>query len=603
MAAQKSITALEIAKIRNFSIISHVDHGKSTLSDRILEITGAVDARQMRAQYLDSMDIERERGITIKAQNVRVSFEGHTLHLIDTPGHVDFGYEVSRSLAACEGAVLLVDASQGIQAQTLANCYQALENNLEIVACMNKIDLPAADPGRCATEIENVLGIPAEQVLSISAKTGEGVPELLRAIIDRVPAPQGDPDAPLQALIFDSSFDQYRGVISSLRVMTGTLRREDKLRFIQANKTHEIEEIGARTPVPVPLDAIGPGEVGYLIAGIKSVVDARSGETVTTAIGGATEALTGYRDPKPMVFCGLYPIDGDDLPDMRDALDKLKLNDASVTFEPESSHALGFGFRCGFLGLLHMEIVKERLEREFNLDLIATAPSVVYRAFLTDGSMQVIDNPVELPESTKLDHIDEPMLSITILSPSEYTGTIMELCQSRRADMAKMEYLSPERVELVYAIPLAEVVMDFFDALKSRTKGYASLDYEPTEYQTSELVRVDILINHTPVDAFSTIVHRSSAEYYGRRMAERLKELIPQQMFEVPIQAAIGARVIARETVRARRKDVLAKCYGGDITRKRKLLEKQKEGKKRMKNLGRVEVPQEAFVAALKLED
>ena len=492
MAAQKSITALEIAKIRNFSIISHVDHGKSTLSDRILEITGAVDARQMRAQYLDSMDIERERGITIKAQNVRVSFEGHTLHLIDTPGHVDFGYEVSRSLAACEGAVLLVDASQGIQAQTLANCYQALENNLEIVACMNKIDLPAADPGRCATEIENVLGIPAEQVLSISAKTGEGVPELLRAIIDRVPAPQGDPDAPLQALIFDSSFDQYRGVISSLRVMTGTLRREDKLRFIQANKTHEIEEIGARTPVPVPLDAIGPGEVGYLIAGIKSVVDARSGETVTTAIGGATEALTGYRDPKPMVFCGLYPIDGDDLPDMRDALDKLKLNDASVTFEPESSHALGFGFRCGFLGLLHMEIVKERLEREFNLDLIATAPSVVYRAFLTDGSMQVIDNPVELPESTKLDHIDEPMLSITILSPSEYTGTIMELCQSRRADMTKMEYLSPERVELVYAIPLAEVVMDFFDALKSRTKGYASLDYEPTEYQTSELVRVDI---------------------------------------------------------------------------------------------------------------
>ena len=603
MAAQKSITALEIAKIRNFSIISHVDHGKSTLSDRILEITGAVDARQMRAQYLDSMDIERERGITIKAQNVRVSFEGHTLHLIDTPGHVDFGYEVSRSLAACEGAVLLVDASQGIQAQTLANCYQALENNLEIVACMNKIDLPAADPGRCATEIENVLGIPAEQVLSISAKTGEGVPELLRAIIDRVPAPEGDPDAPLQALIFDSSFDQYRGVISSLRVMTGTLRREDKLRFIQANKTHEIEEIGARTPVPVPLNAIGPGEVGYLIAGIKSVVDARSGETVTTAIGGATEALTGYRDPKPMVFCGLYPIDGDDLPDMRDALDKLKLNDASVTFEPESSHALGFGFRCGFLGLLHMEIVKERLEREFNLDLIATAPSVVYRAFLTDGSMQVIDNPVELPESTKLDHIDEPMLSITILSPSEYTGTIMELCQSRRADMTKMEYLSPERVELVYAIPLAEVVMDFFDALKSRTKGYASLDYEPTEYQTSELVRVDILINHTPVDAFSTIVHRSSAEYYGRRMAERLKELIPQQMFEVPIQAAIGARVIARETVRARRKDVLAKCYGGDITRKRKLLEKQKEGKKRMKNLGRVEVPQEAFVAALKLED
>lgn len=599
----KASTSIEIKKIRNFSIISHVDHGKSTLSDRILEITGAVDARQMRAQYLDSMDIERERGITIKAQNVRVNFEGYTFHLIDTPGHVDFGYEVSRSLAACEGAVLLVDASQGIQAQTLANCYQALENNLEIVACMNKIDLPAADPVRCAAEIETVLGIPAEQVLSISAKTGEGVPALLRAIIERIPAPHGDPNAPLQALIFDSSFDQYRGVISSVRIMNGTMRGEDKLRFMQANKTHEIEEIGARTPTPVPLNAIGPGEVGYLIAGIKTVGDARSGETVTTASGGATEALTGYRDPKPMVFCGLYPIDGDDLPDMRDALDKLKLNDASVTFEPESSHALGFGFRCGFLGLLHMEIVKERLEREFNLDLIATAPSVVYHAYLTDGRMQIIDNPVELPETTKLDHIDEPMLAITILSPSEYTGTIMDLCQSRRAEMVKMEYLSPERVELVYAIPLAEVVMDFFDSLKSRTKGYASLDYESTDYQTSELVRVDILINHTPVDAFSTIVHRSNAEYYGRRMAERLKELIPQQMFEVPIQAAIGARVIARETVRARRKDVLAKCYGGDITRKRKLLEKQKEGKKRMKNLGRVEVPQEAFVAALKLED
>jgi len=600
---QKPTGPIETSLIRNFSIISHVDHGKSTLSDRILEITGAVDQRLMKEQYLDSMDIERERGITIKAQNVRVSFEGHVLHLIDTPGHVDFGYEVSRSLAACEGAVLLVDASQGIQAQTLANCYQALENDLEIVAVLNKIDLPAADPERCRAELESVLGIPADEVLTISAKTGEGVADLLRAVIERVPAPTGERDAPLQGLIFDSSFDQYRGVISSVRIMEGTLRSDAKLRFMQANAVHDIEEIGARTPVMVPVEELGPGEVGYLIAGIKNVGEARSGETVTTASHGATEPLEGYQDPKPMVFCGLYPIDGDDLPDLRDALEKLKLNDSSVTFEPESSHALGFGFRCGFLGLLHMEIVKERLEREFDLSLIATAPSVVYRAYLTDGTEQIIDNPVELPDASRLDHIDEPMLQITILTPSEYTGTIMDLCQSKRAEMTKMEYLSPERVELVYAIPLAEVVMDFFDQLKSRTKGYASLDYEPTEYQTSNLVRVDILINHAPVDAFSTIVHRSNADYYGRRMAERLKELIPTQMFEVPIQAAVGSRVIARETVRARRKDVLAKCYGGDITRKRKLLEKQKEGKKRMKNLGRVEVPQEAFVAALRLED
>jgi GTP-binding protein LepA len=588
--------------IRNFSIISHVDHGKSTLSDRILEITGAVDPRLMREQYLDSMDIERERGITIKAQNVRVTFEGHVLHLIDTPGHVDFGYEVSRSLAACEGAILLVDASQGIQAQTLANCYQALENDLEIIAVLNKIDLPAADPERCAAEIESVLGLAASEILAISAKTGEGVVELLRAVIERIPAPTGDRDAPLQGLIFDSSFDQYRGVISSVRVVQGTMRAE-KLRFMQAGAVHDVEEIGVRTPVPVPVDELGPGEVGYLIAGIKDVGEARSGETVTEAARPASKPLEGYFDPKPMVFCGLFPIDGDDLPDLRDALEKLKLNDSSVTFEPESSHALGFGFRCGFLGLLHMEIVKERLEREFDLSLIATAPSVVYRAFLTDGTEQIIDNPTELPDPSRLDHIDEPMLSITVLSPSEYTGTIMDLCQSKRAEMTKMEYLSPERVELIYRIPLAEVVMDFFDQLKSRTKGYASLDYEPTDYQTANLVRVDILINHMAVDAFSMIVHRSNADTYGRRMAERLKELIPQQMFEVPIQAAVGGRVIARETVRARRKDVLAKCYGGDISRKRKLLEKQKEGKKRMKNLGRVEVPQEAFVAALRLED
>jgi GTP-binding protein LepA len=557
----------------------------------------------MRAQYLDSMDIERERGITIKAQNVRVKYDGYILQLIDTPGHVDFGYEVSRSLAACEGAVLLVDASQGIQAQTLANCYQALENNLEIVAVLNKIDLPAADPERCKEELERVLGLPADEILSISAKTGEGIPELLHAVIERIPAPKGDPDAALRALIFDSYYDQYRGVISSIRIIDGTLRDNVKIRMMQAGENHEIEEIGIRTPDMISVGQLGPGEVGFIVAGIKDVAGARSGETITEAGRPAAEPLHGYSDPKPMVFCGIYPIDGDDLPDLRDALDKLKLNDASITYEPESSHALGFGFRCGFLGLLHMEIVRERLEREFNLDLIATAPSVVYRAYLTDGSEVKIDNPTDLPDPSRLDHIDEPMLNISILTPAEYLGTVMDLCQSRRAEMIKMDYLSTERVEIRYSIPLAEVVIDFFDALKSRTKGYASLDYEQSGYITSNLVRVDLLINHEPVDAFSTIVHRSNADYYGRKMAERLKELIPRQMFDVPIQAAVGGRVIARETVKARRKDVLAKCYGGDITRKRKLLEKQKEGKKRMKNLGRVEVPQEAFVAALKLED
>jgi GTP-binding protein LepA len=594
---------LSIDLIRNFSIISHVDHGKSTLSDRILELTGAVDPRLMREQYLDSMDIERERGITIKAQNVRVPWKGHTLHLIDTPGHVDFGYEVSRSLAACEGAVLLVDASQGIQAQTLANCYQAIEHDLEVVAVLNKIDLPAADPERCAAEIERVLGLDAAGILRISAKTGDGVPELLDAIIERIPAPTGDPTAPLQALIFDSSYDQYRGVVSSIRVMEGTLNKKDRLRFMQAASNHEIEEIGIRTPITVPVDELGPGEVGYLIAGIKDVGGARSGETVTTTAHPAGAALAGYRDPKPMVFCGLFPIDGDELPDLRDALEKLRLNDASFTYEPESSRALGFGFRCGFLGLLHMEIVRERLEREFDLSLIATAPSVAYQAFLNDGTRVDVDNPSELPEPTALDHVDEPILRATILTPSEYTGTVMDLCQSRRAEMVKMEYLSPERVEFVYSVPLAEVVVNFFDQLKSRTKGYASLDYEPDGYATADLVKVDLLINHTPVDAFSTIVHKSQADLYGRRMTEKLRELIPRQMFDVPIQAAIGGRVLARETVKARRKDVLAKCYGGDITRKRKLLEKQKEGKKKMKNIGRVEVPQEAFVSALKLDD
>ena len=596
-------TTVDFSKIRTISIIAHIDHGKSTLSDRILEITGAVDPRLMRAQYLDSMDIERERGITIKAQNVRVRYGGHIIQLIDTPGHVDFGYEVSRSLAACEGAVLLVDASQGIQAQTLANCYQAIEHNLEIVAVLNKIDLPAADPERCKEELERVLGLPADQILQISAKTGEGVPGLLSAIIERIPAPTGDPAAPLRALIFDSYYDQYRGVISSIRVIDGTLRDDTRIRMMQAGENHEVEEIGIRTPDMITVTQLGPGEVGYIVAGIKDVGGARSGETITEASRPAKAALEGYLDPKPMVFCGIYPIDGDDLPDLRDALDKLKLNDASITYEPESSKALGFGFRCGFLGLLHMEIVRERLDREFDLGIIATAPSVVYRAFLTDGTELLVDNPTELPDLSRLDHIDEPMLDITILTPTEYLGSVMDLCQTRRGEMVKMDYLSVDRVELRYKIPLAEVVIDFFDALKSRTKGYASLDYEPSGYITSQLVRVDLLINHEPVDAFSTIVHKSNADYYGRRMAERLKELIPRQMFDVPIQAAVGGRIISRETVKARRKDVLAKCYGGDITRKRKLLEKQKEGKKRMKNIGRVEVPQEAFVAALKLED
>ena len=572
---------IDSSTIRNLSIIAHIDHGKSTLSDRILEITGAVDPRLMRAQYLDSMDIERERGITIKAQNVRVRYQGHLIQLIDTPGHVDFGYEVSRSLAACEGAVLLVDASQGIQAQTLANCYQAIEHNLEIVAVLNKIDLPAADPERCKDELERVLGIDAATILSISAKTGEGVAALLDAIIERIPAPVGDPAAPLQALVFDSYYDQFRGVISSIRVLEGTLQDDTRIRMMRAGTNHELEEIGIRTPEMIKVERLGPGEVGYVVAGIRDVGGARSGETITEANHPAAAPLEGYQDPKPMVFCGIYPIDGDDLANLRDALDKLRLNDASITYEPEKSHALGFGFRCGFLGLLHMEIVRERLEREFNLAIIATAPSVVYRAFLTDGSEVLVDNPTDLPDPSRLEHVDEPMLDVTILTPAEYLGAVMDLGQSRRGEMIKMEYLSVERVELRYRIPLAEIVIDFFDALKSRTKGYASLDYEPAGYVTSDVVRVDLLINHEPVDAFSTIVHKSNAEVYGRKMAERLKELIPRQMFDVP----------------------MAKCYGGDITRKRKLLEKQKEGKKRMKNLGRVEVPQEAFVAALKLEE
>ncbi len=591
-----------LAHLRNFSIISHVDHGKSTLSDRILELTGAVDPRDMREQYLDSMDIERERGITIKAQNVRVTWKDHILHLIDTPGHVDFGYEVSRSLAACEGVVLLVDASQGIEAQTLANCYQAMEHDLVIVAALNKIDLPAADPERYAGEIERVLGISAESILRISAKTGAGVPELLDRVLEAIPAPVGSPADPLRALIFDSYYDKYRGVVSAVRVFDGVLPTGARLSFMQAGTTHDVEEVGARTPTPRPLASIGPGEVGYLIAGIKDVGEARSGETVTLLANPAAEPLAGYREPKPMVFCGIYPIDGDELTELREALERLRLNDSSFTFEPESSGALGFGFRCGFLGLLHMDIIRERLEREFNLGLIATAPSVAYRAHLTNGGIVAVDNPSLLPASTATDHIEEPVLKAAILTPTEYVGTLMDLCQSRRGVMKRMDYLSPERVELDYELPLAEVVTDFFDQLKSRTKGYASLDYEPIGYQRADLVRVDVMINGVPVDAFSAIVHRERAFAYGRKMTAKLRELIPRQLFDVPIQAAIGGRIVSRETVKAKRKDVLAKCYGGDITRKRKLLERQKEGKKKMKSIGRVEVPQEAFVSALTLE-
>ena len=587
---------------RAFGLVAHIDHGKSTLADRFLELSGAVDARNMRAQYLDTMDLERERGITIKAQNVRIGWKDHVLHLIDTPGHVDFSYEVSRSLAACEGVVLLVDASQGIEAQTLANAYLAIEHDLAVVAAVNKIDLPVADPDRVAGEIERVIGIPAEDVLRISAKTGEGVPELLDAIVDRIPEPKGDPDAPLQSLIFDSYYDPYRGVVSAIRVFTGTLVSGARLKYVQADAIRDAEEVGVRLPEPTPVASLGPGEVGYLIAGIKDVGQARVGETVTTASRPAG-ALEGYRDPKPMVFCGLYPVDGDAYADLREALEKLRLNDSSFTYEPETSSALGFGFRCGFLGLLHMEIIRERLEREYGVDLVATAPNVEYLANLTDAGVAVVDNPSAMPPPNQVESIEEPYVGVTMLAPAEYVGTLMDLAQSRRGEMKKMEYLSEDRVELVYDIPLAEIVLDFFDQLKSRTRGYASLDYEPVGYRRSELAKVDVLLNSVPVDAFSAVVHRDKSYEYGRRMTEKLRELIPRQLFDVPIQAAIGGRIIARETVKARRKDVIAKCYGGDVTRKRKLLEQQKAGKRRMKQIGRVEVPQEAFVAALRLSD
>ena len=599
--------ATDPSVIRNFSIIAHIDHGKSTLADRMLQQTGIVDPRQMRAQYLDRMDIERERGITIKSQAVRLPYVGldgvdYVLNMIDTPGHVDFTYEVSRSLAACEGAVLVVDAAQGIEAQTLANLYLALENDLAVVPVLNKIDLPAAQPDKFAAEIARIIGCDPDEVLRISAKTGLGVPDLLERIVRDIPAPIGDPDAPARALIFDSVYDTYRGVVTYVRVVDGRIATRDKVRMMATGEVHELLEVGVISPEPVPSKGIGVGEVGYLITGVKDVRQSRVGDTITTSQHGASEALGGYRDPMPMVFSGLYPIDGSDYPELRDALDKLKLNDAALVYEPETSLALGFGFRCGFLGLLHMEIVRERLEREANLDLISTAPNVIYRVVSDDGNEIVVTNPSEFP-TQKIAKIFEPIVRATVILPSEFVGTVMELCQQRRGSLLGMDYLSEERVELRYTLPLAEIVFDFFDHLKSRTRGYASLDYELQGEQEADLVKVDILLHGEAVDAFSAIVHREKAMAYGVLMTAKLKELIPRQQFEVPIQAAIGARVITRETIRAIRKDVLAKCYGGDISRKRKLLEKQKEGKKRMKMVGRVEVPQEAFIAALSTGD
>jgi GTP-binding protein LepA len=594
------------AQIRNFCIIAHIDHGKSTLADRMLQLTGVVDERSMRAQYLDRMDIERERGITIKAQNVRLPWrvdgpggpQEIVLHLIDTPGHVDFTYEVSRALEACEGAVLLVDAAQGIEAQTLANLYLALDRDLAIIPVLNKIDLPAADPDRYAAEIAHIIGCEPGDVLRVSGKTGEGVRELLDEVVRRVPAPQGDPDAPMRAMIFDSVYDIYRGVVTYVRVVDGRITPREKIKMMSTGATHELLEVGIVSPEPKPTGGLGVGEVGYLITGVKDVRQSKVGDTVTTARHGATEALTGYREPRPMVYSGLYPVDGSDYPNLRDALDRLQLNDAALTYEPETSVALGFGFRCGFLGLLHMEITRERLEREFDLDLISTSPNVVYRVVLDDGTETIVTNPSDWPEG-KIRTVYEPVVKTTIITPSEFIGTIMELCQSRRGDLGGMDYLSPERVELRYTMPLGEIIFDFFDSLKSRTRGYASLDYEEAGEQEAALVKVDILLQGEAVDAFSAIVHKDSASAYGNKMTTKLKELIPRQQFEVPVQAAIGSKIIARENIRALRKDVLSKCYGGDITRKRKLLEKQKEGKKRMKTIGRVDVPQEAFVAAL----
>ena len=592
----------DASRIRNFCIIAHIDHGKSTLADRMLQLTGVVAQREMRDQYLDRMDIERERGITIKSQAVRMPWavgdQPYALNMIDTPGHVDFTYEVSRSLAACEGAVLLIDAAQGIEAQTLANLYLALENDLAIIPVLNKIDLPGAQPEKYTHEVAQLIGVDQDEVLLVSGKTGEGVEALLDRIVEVVPAPVGDPGAPTRAMIFDSVYDTYRGVVTYVRVVDGSLGTRQRVRMMSTGATHELLEIGVISPEPTPCEGIGAGEVGYLITGVKDVRQSRVGDTVTSAVKGAEQALDGYRDPNPMVFSGIYPVDGSDFPDLRDALERLQLNDAALTFEPESSAALGFGFRCGFLGLLHLEIIRERLEREFGLDLIATAPNVVYTVVTEDGTEVRVDNPSEFPEG-KISEVHEPVVTATILTPTEFTGTVMELCQDRRGTMKGMDYLSEERVELHYRLPLAEIVFDFFDQLKSRTRGYASLDYQESGSQVADLVKVDILLNGDRVDAFSAIVHRDGAYAYGQRMTKRLKELIPRQQFEIPVQAAVGARVIARETIKALRKDMLAKCYGGDITRKRKLLEKQKEGKKRMKSIGRVDVPQEAFIAAL----
>jgi GTP-binding protein LepA len=593
-------------KIRNFCIIAHIDHGKSTLADRLLELTNTVSEREMKEQLLDSMELERERGITIKAKAIRMHYEAkdgkvYKLNLIDTPGHVDFSYEVSRSLAACEGALLIVDATQGVEAQTLANLYQALDHDLTIIPVINKIDLPSANVPEVAHEIEDLIGI--DEVYPVSAKTGEGVAAVLEAIINQVPPPKGKSEEPLRALIFDSLFDSYRGAVAYIRVVDGSVKAGDKITMHSTGRSFEVTEVGTMIPTQVPVDSLKTGEVGYLVASMKDVKDTRVGDTIINSAYPETEPLPGYRKVLPMVYCGLYPIDNEQFPDLRAALEKLQLNDAALTFEPETSAALGFGFRCGFLGLLHMDIIQERLEREYNLALITTAPSVIYQIITTKGTTLEIDNPSKLPEVQEIEKILEPIVKATIIAPDNYVGAIMQLCQDKRGIFTNMEYINPTRALLTYKIPLSEILMDFFDRLKSSTQGYASLDYEILGYEEADLIKLDILIGGKPVDALSAIIHRDKAAFYGRQLAKKLKEVIPEQMFEVPIQAAIGSRVVARETVRALRKDVLAKCYGGDISRKRKLIEKQKEGKKRMKQIGRVEIPQEAFMAVLKVDD